>query len=231
MLGKIGQNSTKKKSCNNAIDFQSISLSGLQFAKQIAENKAPNCPGIYQHTLIHVYLQKKIFPWNNTSNILICPSFSALCHKSSYHVGIQTFDQLSIVSIDEKQQPNSTMDHGNENYKTSTNHVENEQSATNENKPARTILLYYSTTNVRISSTSTLISLSSFISSIGGNLGLFVGFSFMSVFLVVYKCLTKITPPSKKDKIVLDGIVHTSINPIVDGDFVTDRVWRTEYYL
>ena len=230
MLGKIGQNSTKKKSCNNAIDFQSISLSGLQFAKQIAENKAPNCPGIYKpYTCISA--NKKIFPWNNTSNILICPSFSALCHKSSYHVGIQTFDQLSIVSIDEKQQPNSTIDHGNENYKTSTNHVENEQSATNENKPARTILLYYSTTNVRISSTSTLISLSSFISSIGGNLGLFVGFSFMSVFLVVYKCLTKITPPSKKDKIVLDGIVHTSINPIVDGDFVTDRVWRTEYYL
>lgn len=180
---------------------------------------------------MYICKHKKIFPWNNTSNILICPSFSALCHKSSYHVGIQTFDQLSIVSIDEKQQPNSTMDHGNEKYETSTNHVENEQSATNENKPARTILLYYSTTNVRISSTSTLISLSSFISSIGGNLGLFVGFSFMSVFLVVYKCLTKITPPSKKDKIVLDGIVHTSINPIVDGDFVTDRVWRTEYYL
>ena len=174
---------------------------------------------------------KKYFLGITPQNILVFPPFSALCHKSSYHVGIQTFDKLSIVSIDEKQQPNSTMDHEKEKYETSTNHGENEQGATNKNKPSRTILLYYSTTNVRISSTSKLISLSSFISSIGGNLGLFVGFSFMSVFLFVYKCLTKITPPSKKDKIVLDGIVHTSINPIVDADFVTDRVWRTEYYL
>ena len=154
-----------------------------------------------------------------------------MCHKSSYHVGIQTFDKLSIVSIDENQEPNSTMEHGKLKYEMSTNHGQNEKSATNENKPSRTVLLYYSTTNVRISSTSKLISLSSFISSIGGNLGLFVGFSFMSVFLFAYKCLTKITPPSKKEKIVLDGIVHTSINPIVDADFVTDRVWRTEYYL
>ena len=61
MLGEIGHNSTKKKSCNNAKDFQMISLSGLQFAKQIAENKAPNCPGIYKHTLIHVYLQTYYF--------------------------------------------------------------------------------------------------------------------------------------------------------------------------
>ena len=58
MLGEIGQNSTKKKSCNNAIDFQGISLSGLQFAKQIAENKAPNCQGIYTHHYTCIFAKK-----------------------------------------------------------------------------------------------------------------------------------------------------------------------------
>ena len=89
-----------------------------------------------------------------------------------------------------------------------------------ENTPSRAIYIYYSTTNVRLSSTSKLVSLSSFISSIGGNLGLFVGFSFMSVLLYVYKCLVKMTPSKKKDKSVLDNIEN--------GDFKNSK---TVYYL
>ena len=64
MLGEIGQNSTKKKSCNNAIDFQMISFIGLQFSKRIAENKAPHCKGIYKHTLIPYICKQKCRPKN-----------------------------------------------------------------------------------------------------------------------------------------------------------------------
>ena len=46
MLGQIGSNSSISNTCNNALDFQSISVSGLQFAKKIAKYRAPKCEGI-----------------------------------------------------------------------------------------------------------------------------------------------------------------------------------------
>ena len=144
--------------------------------------------------------------------------FSALCKKSRYRVGIQTFDKLSFVSIKDPT-PNSTLDK-NITSKTSKDSSENGKDNQKENTPSRAIYIYYSTTNVRLSSTSKLVSLSSFISSIGGNLGLFIGFSFMSVLLYVYKCLLKMTPSKKKDKIVLDNIEN--------GDFISNK---TVYYL
>ena len=138
-----------------------------------------------------------------------------MCKKSKYRVGVQTFDKLSFVSIKDPP-PNSTLDK-------STKSETNQDSSDNNEKEhtrSRAIYIYYSTTNVRLSSTSKLISLSTFISSIGGNLGLFVGFSFMSVLLYVYKCLVKMTPTKKKDKLVLDNVEN--------GDFKNSK---TVYYL
>ena len=124
-----------------------------------------------------------------------------MCKKSKYRVGVQTYDKLSFVSIKDPP-PNSTLD------KSTNTETGQDSSDINkkENMRSRAIYIYYSTTNVRLSSTSKLISLSSFISSIGGNLGLFVGFSFMSVLLYVYKCLVKMTPSTKKNELVLDNI-------------------------
>ena len=47
MLGQIGSNSSiTANTCKNSLDFQSISVSGLQFAKKIAKYRAPKCEGI-----------------------------------------------------------------------------------------------------------------------------------------------------------------------------------------
>ena len=59
------------------------------------------------------------------------------------------------------------------------------------NWPLRTIAIYYPSTNVDVSTSSKLISFSSFVSSIGGNLGLFVGFSFISTILFIFKVIEK----------------------------------------
>ena len=141
-----------------------------------------------------------------------------MCKKSRYRVGIQTFDKLSFVSIKDPP-PNSTLNKST-NSETDPDTSDNSKSSLKENTPSRAIYIYYSTTNVRLSSTSKLVSLSSFISSIGGNLGLFVGFSFMSVLLYVYKCLVKMTPSKKKEKVVLDNIEN--------GDFISSKA---VYYL
>lgn len=55
----------------------------------------------------------------------------------------------------------------------------------NPNSTLRRISIYYYKTTVQVSTTSKLFSFSSFISSIGGNLGLFVGFSFISAILFI----------------------------------------------
>ena len=59
------------------------------------------------------------------------------------------------------------------------------------NWPLRTIAIYYPSGNVEVSTSSKLISFSSFVSSIGGNLGLFVGFSFISTILFIFKVIEK----------------------------------------
>ena len=102
-----------------------------------------------------------------------------MCKKSSYEVGIQSFDKLSMINI-----------------------VDNKDGIKNSKKESpRAIFMYYSTTDIKVSTTSKLISLSSFISSIGGNLGLFVGFSFLSTFFFFYNFLERLfrTPKSEQN--------------------------------
>ena len=99
--------------------------------------------------------------------ILSISLFTAFCKKSAYNVGLQSFDRLSFINIEE------------------TTNDEN----TAKKDSSRAIFMYYSTTDIKVSTTSKLISLSSFISSIGGNLGLFCGFSFLSSFFYVYRII------------------------------------------
>ena len=98
-------------------------------------------------------------------NNLVNSIFTALCKKSSYNVGLQSFDRLSFINVEEM--------------------LEDENIAKKDF--TRAIYMYYSTTDIKVSTTSKVISLSSFISSIGGNLGLFCGFSFLSSFFYVCK--------------------------------------------
>ena len=63
----------------------------------------------------------------------------------------------------------------------------------NVNNFPRRMMISYATTSIKVTTTSKLIDVASFISSVGGNLGLFVGFSFTSMFFMMYdkieKCL------------------------------------------
>ena len=54
------------------------------------------------------------------------------------------------------------------------------------------ILFYYSTTSIQILTEDTMINFSNFVSAVGGNLGLFVGFSFLGFFSCFYKTLKRL---------------------------------------
>ena len=56
---------------------------------------------------------------------------------------------------------------------------------------SRKVLVSYASTNIKVTTTSRLIDLASFISSVGGNLGLFVGFSFINMFFFLYEQIEK----------------------------------------
>ena len=85
------------------------------------------------------------------------------CQRSAYEVGIQTYDKLSGVNIQQ-------------NITNSTDTEENEVN----------LQIFYGTTDVKVSSTSFKIDLATFISSVGGNLGLFVGFSVLGGLFFIY---------------------------------------------
>ena len=56
-----------------------------------------------------------------------------------------------------------------------------------EAKIGTEILFYYSTTSIQILTQDTMINFSNFVSAVGGNLGLFVGFSFLGFFSCFYQ--------------------------------------------
>ena len=86
------------------------------------------------------------------------------CERAIYQVDVRSFDRLDFPFIKK----------------------------INKIIAERYIIMYYSNEDVKIYTTSELVTFSSFISSIGGNLGLFVGFSFIGVVLFVCNLLEKL---------------------------------------
>ena len=85
--------------------------------------------------------------------------FAVPCSRSSYAIGIQTFDETSFITI---KDPEDNVTEYEREYANST-----------------IFSFYYSKMDVKVSSIIDLIDLPTFIGSVGGNLGLFVGFSFL----------------------------------------------------
>ena len=104
--------------------------------------------------------------------------FVASCQSSTYEVATQTYDRLSNVAIKDTQI-------------NITDQMENDENVT-EFDPSliRSAAIYYATTNVKVSTTSLKIDLSTFISNVGGNLGLFVGFSVLGSLFFIYDFIT-----------------------------------------
>ena len=55
---------------------------------------------------------------------------------------------------------------------------------------SRVILLFYTATDVKISKTSLKVDLNTFVSNVGGSLGLFIGFSVLGVIFFIYDLIS-----------------------------------------
>ena len=89
-----------------------------------------------------------------------------------------TFDQVPYYAWFPKPQQGNDSDNSN-------------QTSAEENSYPRYIILYYSTADEITFTSNLLVDLPTFISSTGGNLGLFVGFSFMGILFSLYEWIEK----------------------------------------
>ena len=56
----------------------------------------------------------------------------------------------------------------------------------------KTIYLYYSSTEIKVKRSELLVTFSSFVSAVGGNLGIFIGFSFLGFFTKFHDMIKKL---------------------------------------
>ena len=109
------------------------------------------------------------------SIIFFC--YTAHCQKSTYSIGLQRYDALSGASkLYDTESSNITTEGENNINKSST-------------EKYRNLAFYYATTDVTVSKSSEVIDLPTFISNVGGNLGLFLGFSVLGGFAFIYELI------------------------------------------
>ena len=109
------------------------------------------------------------------------------CMDVKYEARTLSYDRNTFVSInsDENDYTGSAY---NDNQ--SDTDIEKPGSVVKDREEAKNgteILFYYSTTSIQILSEDTMINFSNFVSAVGGNLGLFVGFSFLGFFSCFYQ--------------------------------------------
>ena len=108
----------------------------------------------------------------NDTNILN-GNDTVICNKSNT-------DNSSLV------QCNDTDALSNNETKISSNTEDNQESVEEEPLEMRFFYMYYTTADETEFNTDKLIDLASFIGSVGGNLGLFLGFSFLGMLFPLY---------------------------------------------
>ena len=110
----------------------------------------------------------------------------APCDLSKYAVGLGTFDSRSALLL-----PLSTCIEPEKSEKDIESNIPRKyDSPMNENSPDvctnRLIALFYSTTDVKVSTTNLRVDFNTFVSNVGGSLGLFIGFSVLGGFFFIY---------------------------------------------
>ena len=110
---------------------------------------------------------------------------SGHCQTSAYEVGIQTYDLLSFVNIggDISNDTNETSYNVNDTDKSKQ---KTKRTKKIKISSTRSISIYFATTDVKVYTTSYKIDFNTFISNVGGNLGLFVGFSVLGGLFFIY---------------------------------------------
>ena len=127
-----------------------------------------------------------------SNNRLICIIIYIIapCDLSKYLVGFGTFDSRSALML-----PLSTCIEAEESKKDIEYNIPGENDMPmNENSPDvctnRLIALFYSTTDVQVSTTNLRVDFNTFVSNVGGSLGLFIGFSVLGGFFFIYDYIT-----------------------------------------
>ena len=98
----------------------------------------------------------------------------APCQLAKYSVGFTSYDTKSEINFDELL---------------STDDVAIDKNGTVGNE-VRLINLFYSTTDEVISTTSLMVDFNTFVSNVGGSLGLFLEFSFIAGFYFIYDLIS-----------------------------------------
>ena len=154
-------NETSIQTCDNGQDYSNVSKFGYDFADFASTYSHPKCPGKYEYTC--------------TLGTFFYVNFKIEIYHSIIH-----FDNILTILAHCEQ---ATFDIGIQTYDALS------KISIGDDEDTRDISIYYATTGVRVSTTSALIDLATFISNVGGNLGLFVEFSILGGLFFIYDFL------------------------------------------
>ena len=175
MKGVFNYSEETRPACKTNDDYGLIDKLGENYSIFAAGKSYSKCLGTFYD------LKWRIFRLNFQgitflSKIILFELLFSLapCQTSAYDVGIDTSDRLSFVNINLpiEQVKKEIGNNANKNK--------------SEVWIPRLIYIYYATTDVKVFTTSLKIDLNTFISNVGGNLGLFVGFSVLGGLSCIY---------------------------------------------
>ena len=99
-----------------------------------------------------------------------------------YPVGVTTYNSNSIVDVEYNKRKGDVV---------KVNPIESASGEITINEDnSRRIMIFYSTTGIKVSTTSLRVDLNTFVSNVGGSLGLFIGFSVLGGFFFVYDVIS-----------------------------------------
>ena len=110
--------------------------------------------------------------------------FSAPCQLAQYSVGFTTFDANRTFALNELD-INEYSDIDINGTGLSSNQEDHR-----EQNDHRLIYLFYTSTDVTVSTTSLGVDFNTFVSNVGGSLGLFIGFSVLGGFFFVFDIIS-----------------------------------------
>ena len=105
---------------------------------------------------------------------------SVPCIFYRYETHILSYDEFATLSISSEIEDDSK---GQDQI--TVEHEDGERSEGSANVP-KFIMFYYSTTELKIETKELLLNFPNFLSAVGGNLGMFIGFSFLGFFSAFY---------------------------------------------
>ena len=102
------------------------------------------------------------------------------CIFYRYETNTLSYDEFATLSINPEIEEDSIAQD-----QTTVKHEDSKRSKKPTNVP-KFIMFYYSTTELKIETKELLLNFPNFLSAVGGNLGMFIGFSFLGFFSSFY---------------------------------------------